>query len=51
MWGMSRLKGDGLEEPMLTDLLSAITFLAQWHPLIVPERSDLRREIQSRGVF
>ncbi|QIX01223.1 hypothetical protein AMS68_006740 [Peltaster fructicola] len=25
-------------------LMWAITFLAQWHPLIVPERSDLRRE-------
>lgn len=23
---------------------TAITFLAQWHPLIVPERSDLRPE-------
>ncbi|CZT19295.1 probable VMA9 Subunit e of the Vo (membrane) sector of the vacuolar H+-ATPase, essential for vacuolar acidification [Ramularia collo-cygni] len=25
-------------------LMWAITFLAQWHPLIVPERSDLRPE-------
>ncbi|KAF2455195.1 ATPase, V0 complex, subunit E1/e2 [Lineolata rhizophorae] len=26
-------------------LLWLITFLAQWHPLIVPRRSDLRPEI------
>ena len=26
------------------DVVTAITFLAQWHPLIVPERSDLRPE-------
>ncbi|TKX24699.1 V-type proton ATPase subunit H-like protein [Elsinoe australis] len=25
-------------------LMWLITFLAQWHPLIVPERSDLRPE-------
>lgn len=24
--------------------IPVITFLAQWHPLIVPERSDLRPE-------
>lgn len=23
---------------------TAVTFFAQWHPLIVPERSDLRME-------
>lgn len=26
----------------LTGWLAAVTFLAQWHPLIAPERSDLR---------
>ncbi|KAF1813203.1 hypothetical protein P152DRAFT_395603, partial [Eremomyces bilateralis CBS 781.70] len=25
-------------------LMWAITFLAQWHPLIVPQRNDLRPE-------
>ncbi|WPG99284.1 Hypothetical protein R9X50_00209700 [Acrodontium crateriforme] len=25
-------------------LMWAITFLAQWHPLIVPERTDLRSQ-------
>lgn len=29
---------------MAADIFPAITFLAQWHPLIVPERSDLRPE-------
>lgn len=30
---------------------SAITFLAQWHPLIVPERSDLRMEVEPPQRF
>ena len=34
----------------------AITFLAQWHPLIAPERADLRPEynqgpVASKGMF
>lgn len=28
----------------------AITFLAQWHPLIVPERNDLRPEYNNGPV-
>ncbi|KJY02474.1 Vacuolar ATP synthase subunit e like protein [Zymoseptoria brevis] len=31
-------------------LMWAITFLAQWHPLIVPERSDLRPEFNGGKV-
>ena len=36
--------------------LAAITFLAQWHPLIAPERADLRPEynggpVASNGMF
>jgi V-type H+-transporting ATPase subunit e len=36
--------------------IAAITFLAQWHPLIAPERSDLRPEynggpVASNGMF
>ncbi|KAF1819676.1 uncharacterized protein K489DRAFT_434388 [Dissoconium aciculare CBS 342.82] len=31
-------------------LMWAITFLAQWHPLIVPERSDLRPEFNGGPV-
>ncbi|RMZ23558.1 hypothetical protein D0859_12410 [Hortaea werneckii] len=29
---------------------TAITFLAQWHPLIVPERGDLRPEYNNGPV-
>lgn len=32
-------------------LMWAITFLAQWHPLIVPERSDLRMEVEPPQRF
>ncbi|PPJ58853.1 hypothetical protein CBER1_09262 [Cercospora berteroae] len=32
-------------------LMWAITFLAQWHPLIVPERSDLRLEVEPNQRF
>ncbi|KAI5366122.1 Putative ATPase, V0 complex, subunit e1/e2 [Septoria linicola] len=32
-------------------LMWAITFLAQWHPLIVPERSDLRQEVEPPQLF
>ena len=37
-------------------LMWAITFLAQWHPLIAPERADLRPEynqgpVASKGMF
>ena len=40
----------------VTDDLAAITFLAQWHPLIAPERADLRPEynggpVASKGMF
>jgi V-type H+-transporting ATPase subunit e len=32
-------------------LMWAITFLAQWHPLIVPRRNDLRSEIEERSFY
>ncbi|KAK7563734.1 ATP synthase subunit H-domain-containing protein [Phyllosticta citricarpa] len=31
-------------------LMWAITFLAQWHPLITPRRSDLRPEVEAGGA-
>ncbi|KAI7188522.1 hypothetical protein D0869_02782 [Hortaea werneckii] len=31
-------------------LMWAITFLAQWHPLIVPERGDLRPEYNNGPI-
>lgn len=46
-----------IECDVLTFTISvAITFLAQWHPLIAPERSDLRPEynggpVASNGMF
>lgn len=33
-----------LDQEKTTDENTAITFLAQWHPLIQPQRSDLRPE-------
>ncbi|KAH9824459.1 putative vacuolar (H+)-ATPase subunit e isoform B [Teratosphaeria destructans] len=35
---------------VLTWRHTAITFLAQWHPLIVPERNDLRPEYANGPV-
>lgn len=46
-----------IEREVLTFVeLVAITFLAQWHPLIAPERADLRPEynqgpVASKGMF
>ena len=31
-------------------MITAITFLAQWHPLITPERNDLRPEYNNGPV-
>lgn len=55
MWGMFGFHPHTyLESPILDaieitntpadNFLAAITFLAQWHPLIVPRRGDLRPE-------
>lgn len=50
MWGaFSPSMSDTLPPETLT-LDTAITFLAQWHPLIVPERSDLRPEYNNGPV-
>lgn len=48
MWGTSmtpdKERSNRRGWDLLMDVVTAITFLAQWHPLIVPERSDLRPE-------
>ncbi|RDW92044.1 V-type proton ATPase subunit e-like protein [Coleophoma crateriformis] len=44
MWGTQQFQRSAMAAPGLTDLDIAITFMAQWHPLIVPRRGDLRPE-------
>jgi len=38
------------DQEQAADDLIAITFLAQWHPLISPERNDLRPEYNNGPV-
>lgn len=59
MWGMycpQYGRGDNRVEHEKLTASVAITFLAQWHPLINPERNDLRPEynngpVKSPGFF
>jgi hypothetical protein len=63
MWGtyyyyttIARYIGYEMRGLLTPVVLVAITFLAQWHPLIAPERADLRPEynqgpVASKGMF
>ncbi|RMY64586.1 hypothetical protein D0863_09714 [Hortaea werneckii] len=47
MWDAEVVTGIGTSQLTMN---TAITFLAQWHPLIVPERGDLRPEYNNGPV-
>lgn len=51
MWGMlSPSSTHESQTIMYSRSTTAITFLAQWHPLINPERNDLRPEYQNGPI-
>lgn len=50
MWGEYRLEKDLSRQGTVLTQMTAITFLAQWHPLITPERNDLRPEYNNGPV-